>query len=117
MFRYLVHPAHRDDQRLRRIAGLMAKETGVEAFVRQQLATISRADSRPYLDAISCPTLVIAGESDAVIPPDHSAELADGIPGAHLIEVVRAGHFTTLEQPEQVREMLVQWLDDPPGRP
>lgn len=111
IFPHLVHPARRDDRALRSIVQSMAEDTGAEAFVRQQLATISRADSRPALGAISCPTLVLTGEADALIPAGDSAELADGIPGAHPIEVLRAGHLTTLEQPERVTEVLLDWLN------
>ena len=106
----LVHPTHGDDQRLRGIVRSMANDTGADAFVRQQLATISRPDSRGDLSAFSCPTLVLAGEADALIPPDESAELAAGIPRAHLTVVPGAGHLTTLEQPERVTEALQDWL-------
>src|SRR5579883_1477427 len=54
-----VHPAHRSDEGLRALVRTMADEVGVEGFVRQQLANISRADSRPSLAAIRCPTLVL----------------------------------------------------------
>jgi pimeloyl-ACP methyl ester carboxylesterase len=53
---------------------------------------------------------VLAGEADALIPPDESAELAAGIPRAHLTVVPGAGHLTTLEQPERVTEALQDWL-------
>lgn len=112
LFPHLVHPSHRDDQGLRAIVQSMAQDTSAEVFVRQQLATISRPDSRPDLKAISCPTLVLTGEGDALIAPDESAELAHGIPGAQLTTLPEAGHLTTLEQPERVTERLVDWLTD-----
>jgi pimeloyl-ACP methyl ester carboxylesterase len=88
----------------------MAEETGPEAFIRQQTAIIARADSRPGLSAIGCPTLVLVGDGDVLTPPELSVELADGIPDARLVVVADSGHLSTLDQPEQVTQALVAWL-------
>ena len=53
----------------------MAKAVGKEAFVRQERAIMSRADSRPLLPQIACPTLVLCGRQDAITPPEGSREL------------------------------------------
>jgi pimeloyl-ACP methyl ester carboxylesterase len=89
---------------------LMADETGAEAFVRQQNAIIGRADSRPDLAAIACPTLVVVGDGDELIAPENSVEIADGIPGARLVTVAECGHLSTLERPAQVTAALAEWL-------
>jgi pimeloyl-ACP methyl ester carboxylesterase len=109
-FPLLVHRARLDDERLQTLVRLMADETGVEAFVRQQTAIIGRADSRPDLPGIACPTLVVVGDGDNLIPPEHSAEIADGIPGARLVTVAEYGHLSTLERPAQVTAALTEWL-------
>jgi pimeloyl-ACP methyl ester carboxylesterase len=109
-FPHLVHPKHRADQRLRDALDQMAAEVGVEAFVRQQLAIIGRADSRPGLSAIHCPSLVLVGDSDELTPPDRAAEIANGISGARLVTVPEAGHATPLEQPEFVTRTLLEFL-------
>ena len=75
----LVDPSRRSDAALRADIDRMAEETGAEAFVRQQRAIIGRADSRPTLGAIDCPTLMIVGESDQLTPPAHAEEIAKGI--------------------------------------
>lgn len=49
-------------------------------------------DSRPWLQEISCPTLVIAGMEDTAVPLAHAHMLAQGIPGAQLRLVEGAGH-------------------------
>jgi pimeloyl-ACP methyl ester carboxylesterase len=95
---------------VRELVRLMADETGAEAFIRQQQAIIGRVDSRPGLGAIGCPTLVLVGDSDQLTPPQLSAEIASGIPGARLLVVASAGHLTTLDQPEEVTKALVEWL-------
>ena len=110
LFPRLVHPMHRDDERLRRICRLMAEETGAAAFVRQQTAIMGRADSRPTLASIRCPTLILVGDSDQLTPPTVSAEIAAGIAGARLVTLPDCGHISTLERPVPVTEALLDLL-------
>jgi pimeloyl-ACP methyl ester carboxylesterase len=97
---------------LRNILLQMAAETGAEAFIRQQQAIIGRADSRPLLATIRCPTLVLVGEQDRLIPPDRSQELAAGIAGSRYIVVPDCGHVSTIEQPQATTQALIEWLRD-----
>jgi pimeloyl-ACP methyl ester carboxylesterase len=109
-FPLLIHPSRHGDAAVRGLVRLMAAETGAEAFIRQQQAIIGRVDSRPGLGAIGCPTLVLVGDSDQLTPPELSAEIASGIPGARLHVVAGSGHLTPLDQPEDVTKALVEWL-------
>ena len=109
-FPLLIHPSRHGDPAVRELVRLMASETGAEAFIRQQQAIIGRADSRPGLGAIGCPTLVLVGDGDQLTPPELSAEIADSIPGARLVVVAGSSHLTPLDQPEQVTKALVEWL-------
>jgi pimeloyl-ACP methyl ester carboxylesterase len=109
-FPLLVHRSRLDDDGLETLVRLMADEIGAEAFVRQQTAIIGRADSRPDLAAIACPTLVVVGDGDELIAPENSVEIADGIPGARLVTVAECGHLSTLERPAQVTAALTEWL-------
>jgi pimeloyl-ACP methyl ester carboxylesterase len=111
-FARAVHPEHRGDARLRGITRQMAQEVGAEAFARQQKATTERADSRPGLEAIQVPTLVLVGEGDQLTPPDCAAEMAQAIRGARLVTVPGSGHLSTLERPREVTQALVEWLRD-----
>jgi pimeloyl-ACP methyl ester carboxylesterase len=109
-FPLLIHPSRHGDPAIRELVRLMADETGAEGFIRQQQAIIGRADSRPELGAIGCPTLVLVGDGDQLTPPELSAEIAEAIPGAHLVVVAGSGHLTPLDQPEEVTKALVEWL-------
>ena len=109
-FSLLVHHSRHGDAAVRGLVRLMAEETGAEAFICQQQAIIGRVDSRPGLGAIDCPTLVLVGDGDQLTPPELSAEIAGGIPGARLVVVAGSGHLTPLDQPEQVTKALVEWL-------
>jgi pimeloyl-ACP methyl ester carboxylesterase len=106
----LVHPSRLADSELVASVKQMAKNIGKEAFIRQERAIMSRADSRPHLASIRCPALVLCGRQDALTPPDRHEELAAGIPGAKLEIIEDCGHLSTLERPAEVSAALRRWL-------
>ena len=112
MFTKLVAPSRAEDETLRSVFLDMAEATGVSGFASQQAAIMTRADSRPMLARISCPTLVLVGEEDQLTPPQLAREIADGIAGSHLAVVPGAGHLSTLEAPEAVNAALKDWLSE-----
>ncbi|MBR0693754.1 alpha/beta fold hydrolase [Bradyrhizobium lablabi] len=110
LFLGFVHPSRREDASLRQLVHDMGEDVGVEAFIRQQTAVISRPDSRPMLAWIKCPTLVLTGDEDHTIPNILSSEMADGIPGAKLAILPNCGHLPQPEQPQACADALVAWL-------
>ncbi len=105
-----VHPSRLHDADVAGVARAMALEAGPATFALQQRAIMSRADSRPLLSAIRCPTVVICGVDDALIPMEVHEELAKGIAGAQLITIEACGHLAPLERPVAVSEALRRWL-------
>jgi pimeloyl-ACP methyl ester carboxylesterase len=103
-------PGHVADPRLAKVVRDMAQRIGAEAFVRQERAIIGRADSRPDLARIACPTIVIAGADDQLMPREVHAEQAAGIRGAELCIVDDCGHLSSIEQPAKVNAALRRWL-------
>lgn len=69
-----------------------------------------RADSTELLGGISCPTLVIVGEQDALIPPAVTQDYASRIPGAQFAVIPQAGHLSNLEQPEAFLQAIGGFL-------
>lgn len=106
----MVDPSRLKEAALRAPMDEMAEDTGTEAFIRQQRAIIGRADSRPGLGAIKCPTLIIVGASDQLTPPAHAEEIAQGIPGAKLVKLAGCGHMSPMEKPEEVTKLLVEFF-------
>jgi pimeloyl-ACP methyl ester carboxylesterase len=106
----LVHKSKIADTTLRASVDKMAYETGAKAFIRQQKAIIGRADSRPLLPAIECPTLIIVGDSDQLTPPAHAKEIAEGIRNARFETIARCGHMSTMEEPHQVTTLLMDFF-------
>ena len=71
---------------------------------------MSRADFRPSLAAIACPTLILCGRQDAITPLSFHEEMAAAIKGAQLAVLEDCGHLSTLEKPAQVNAALRAWL-------
>lgn len=102
-----VHPSRIDDGAVADVVRSMARDAGPATFERQQRAIMSRADSRPRLGAIRCPTVVICGAEDALMPLPIHEELRDAIAGAKLHVVPECGHLAPLERPAAVAAALV----------
>jgi pimeloyl-ACP methyl ester carboxylesterase len=105
-----IHKSRLADEQLVTTVKEMSRNIGRDAFIRQEEAIMSRADSRPLLAAIACPTLVLCGRQDAVAPLDRHEEMANGISGATLKVIEECGHLSTLERPADVSEALRAWL-------
>jgi pimeloyl-ACP methyl ester carboxylesterase len=80
----IVHPNRLEDERLVSTVIAMAEAVGAEAFVRQERAIIGRPDSRGDLAGISCPTLVLCGREDALMPVHLHEEMASLISNSWL---------------------------------
>ena len=106
----LLHPARLAEAALIEVVKSMAKNVGKEAFVRQQHAIMSRADSLDLLPVIDCPTLVLCGRQDALTPLARHQEIAAGIKGARLEVIEDCGHLSDLERPAAVNADLRRWF-------
>lgn len=73
-----------------------------------------RPDSANLLPTINVRTLVIAGEKDAISPPEEMRKIAAAIPGARFVVIPEAGHMSPMENPERFNEELQSFLADEP---
>jgi len=73
-------------------------------------ALLARDSVLDQLDRIRVPALVITGEEDKAIPPFLTERTAAALPEASLVRIPRAGHLSTLEQPEAVTEAMLAFL-------
>ena len=111
----LSHPDKMSLPTVRGTIHSMAESLGMEVFERQQRAIMARLDSLPTLAGIACRTLVICGEDDLVTPPALSAEIRDGIKNAQLEIIHQCGHLSTLDQPQEVNRLLIEWIKNTNG--
>ncbi|MEJ5989828.1 alpha/beta fold hydrolase [Ramlibacter sp. PS3R-8] len=83
---------------------------GADQLIRQNRAVIARPDARVHLPQVRHPVLVMCGDTDQLTPPERSQEIAALIPQARLVMVPRCGHMLTMERPDVVNAVLVEWL-------
>ncbi len=62
------------------------------------------------LNEITCPTLLIAGEKDAIKPPSFSEIMVRNIPGSQMRVIKDAGHALINEKPVELGEMVNEFL-------
>jgi len=80
-----------------------------DAFGRQVQAAI-RHETFGRLPDIRCPTLVITGSDDKVVPADNSRILAQRIPGAELAILPDAGHGYLVEKAAESNAIVLEFL-------
>ncbi len=85
-----------------------------ESATRQFMATV-KFDTYERLDQIKCPTLIITGTEDVLIPPENSEILAQGIPHSELIKFEGAGHGLTSQIPGEIAEAVMGFLGTADG--
>lgn len=88
----------------------MALKLGDDVFIRQSIALRNRPDQCQSLKKLTCPTLILHGESDTLCPAHRHELLHQLIPHAHYTVIENAGHLPTLENPQAVNQALGNWL-------
>lgn len=98
-----------DAQMVEEVRACMAtsKPAGV---VGALLGMAERPDATAFLAQVRVPTLVVTGAEDTLIPPAESDTLAQGIRGAQLNVIPRAGHLVAFEQADAFNDVLTNWL-------
>ena len=103
-------PAHAERAELTTLMAAMARSVGATGQRNQQRAMLGRPDSHADLAGVRVPTLVLCGEQDPVTPVADHAAIAAAIAGARFERIEGCGHLSTIEQPERVSRILVDWL-------
>jgi len=101
----LTDPSRRAD-----IAGWQAIMARRRDIWRAVHGVIDRAGVQDELARITAPTLVVVGEEDVATVPAKAEAITAAIAGARLIRIPRAGHSSSVEQPEAVTGALASFL-------
>jgi pimeloyl-ACP methyl ester carboxylesterase len=56
------------------------------------------------------PTLIIWGQQDRLVPPDHARILEAKLPRSRTILFDECGHLPQLEQPQKFNEAVLEFL-------
>jgi pimeloyl-ACP methyl ester carboxylesterase len=62
--------------------------------------------------SVGCPTIVVHGARDAIIPVHSSLVLHRLIPGSRLVVLPRSGHCPQLDDPGAVARLTMGLLDE-----
>lgn len=67
-------------------------------------------DLRERISEIKCPTLIIAGQHDILIPPRHSELLHKKINNSEYITISDCGHVPSIEKPDEFNEIVYGFI-------
>ena len=110
MLPLLIHGSRVGDAAFVRTVQEMIDAYGVDTYLHQQQAVMSRHDYVCELPDIRVPTLVLRGREDKLTPVSLHEEIAQQVPDAGLVVIKQCGHLSTLERPAEVNAALKCWL-------
>jgi pimeloyl-ACP methyl ester carboxylesterase len=106
--RTFLRDAARAEERRRLEAELLALDPVAAALALR--GVVDRAPVEEQLADITTPTLVLSGAEDAAVVPARSRQTARRIPGARFAAIARAGHSSSMEEPEAVATQLASFF-------
>lgn len=98
------------DPRIKEFAVRQMAETR-QAVLYGDFLACDAFDAMAQVSKIRVPTLLITGSVDRMTPPNRAEYLQSQIEGAQLEIVDGAGHMVIVEQPDEVVELLSDFLD------
>ncbi|AMP17331.1 alpha/beta fold hydrolase [Collimonas pratensis] len=103
-----LHPDLAHDRVLLERLQAMALRNGKDVFIRQLSAL--RSDGYAELHKNQCPTLIVASSNDQLSSIAESQQMLEQIATAHMVLIENCGHMTPLEKPQQLLQILSDWI-------
>lgn len=79
--------------------------------VARSLQNAAKQDMRRELRNIKCPTLIIWGEKDSIIPVKYANQWHKAIAGSELVIIPDSGHIPMLETPEIFNKTVEEFIE------
>lgn len=95
----------------RAYAEVSLKHPAGPEILMKQWEAVQGHNAYERLSLIQCPTLVLTGDADVLIPPGNSEILARQIRGARLAVVPGGGHQILVEQADACNRIVLEFLD------
>jgi len=92
-----------------------ALASGPKPGAPRAAAEIARYDFRDRLGEIACPTLIVWGDRDRIVPPESALEFGRLIPDSRVVVFEDTGHVPMMERPERFNRLLADFLTEAPG--
>lgn len=80
-----------------------------DAYFRSTLA-VARFRPGRRLDRVRCPTLIIAGEADRVVPRVYQERLRRRMSHAQFVSIPDSGHASNIDHSDEVNEAVLRFL-------
>lgn len=106
----MLSPKRWDDEKLIDAIMGMATSYSLAEYEGQLLGLLKRDDQSLYLPHIEKHVLLICGDEDSWSPVSQHEEMLAQLKNAELKIVQNSGHMITMEQPEQVNSILLEWF-------
>lgn len=81
-----------------------------EHIYLSQLQAAAGFNAEDRLANITCPTLVLSGDADVIVPVQNSMRLAQKIPGAQLRVIEGGSHTFFIERQEEFNRIVAEFL-------
>lgn len=108
----LFGPHLAEDEPIKESAEMMMMANKPAGIIGALRGIAIRPDSSDLLPTVNVPTLILAGDSDLIVPLARAEAMAAALPNATLITVENAGHLPMLEQPHATTLALRTFLGE-----
>jgi pimeloyl-ACP methyl ester carboxylesterase len=98
------------------LAAEQLRGAGKPGFMQALRANIDYPVSE-RLPEIACPTLIVWGEEDKIIPVGDASVFEEMIPNSHKVIFEGTGHMAMLERPTAFNELLSEFVAEQPVAP
>jgi len=105
----MVAPARRGTALMQKIRDMVLRHTPFDHRCHIE-AALTRADQTLYLPSIRHKVLLLCGTEDAWSPLVQHQKIQQQLARSELHSIADAGHMVTMEQPEAVSRVLVDWF-------
>jgi pimeloyl-ACP methyl ester carboxylesterase len=105
----IARARHGDAGLIQEIRTMVLRSTPAD-YRGQIEAALQRTDQSQYLPAIKHKVLLICGAEDEWSPVAQHESIRHQLSSAELIVIPHSGHMVTMEQPEAVNKVLLEWF-------
>lgn len=92
------------------VVRLRATNEVPEHIYMSQLQAAVGFNAEDRLATMACPTLVLSGDADAIVPVENSKRLAQKIPAAQLRIIEGGSHTFFIERPKEFNRVVAEFL-------
>lgn len=102
----VLSPGNAGPGPLRDLMTEMGRDLGPRRFASCMRAIKERPEFGRVLEDTKIPLLFMAGEEDAMTPPDLARQMSERAPNGSFAPIPSAGHMSPLENPKKTAELL-----------